>query len=82
MDKLKKIAINLSKKNVFIRNCLRKTMNILRKINYKIRTIGIKVDENTILFCSFNGGSYSCSPKAIYEYMSENECFKNYKFIL
>lgn len=81
MGKIRNIAISLSKKNVVIRNIIRGFNSLVRKINYKIGSIGIKVDEKTILFCCFNGKSYSCSPKAIYEYMINDDKFKDYKFI-
>ena len=81
MGKIRNIAISLSKKNVVIRNIIRGFNSFVRKINYKIGSIGIKVDEKTILFCCFNGKSYSCSPKAIYEYMINDDKFKDYKFI-
>jgi CDP-glycerol glycerophosphotransferase len=34
-----------------------------------------------IFFESFYGNSYSCSPKAIYEYVLNDERFKDYKFV-
>lgn len=81
MSKIRNIAINVSKKNVVLRKIIRSFNSFIRKINYKIGSIGIKVDEKTILFCCFNGKSYSCSPKAIYEYMINDDKFKDYKFI-
>lgn len=80
-EKLKKIATNLSKSNVLLRKIIRKTFKIYRFIVFKIRTIGIKVENKTIIFSTFNGKSYSCSPKAIYEYMLNEEKYKEYNFI-
>ena len=48
MGKIRNIAISLSKKNVVIRNIIRGFNSLVRKINYKIGSIGIKVDEKTI----------------------------------
>ena len=79
--KIRAIATKMSEKSVFFRNILRKTLNILRKIKYKINTLGVRVDDNIIIFCSFNGKSYSCSPKAIYEFMMKNKKYENFKFI-
>ena len=81
MSKIRNIAINVSKKNVALRKIIRSFNSFIKKINYKISSIGVKVDEKTLLFCCFNGKSYSCSPKAIYEYMTNNDEFKDYKFI-
>ena len=81
MGRIRNTAIKISKKSVFLRNIMRKTIGALRKIDYKITTFGNKVDEKVIMFCSFNGKSYSCSPKAIYEYMCGEEQYKEYKFV-
>lgn len=40
-----------------------------------------KVDKKLVLFESFQGRGYSCSPKAIYEYMSTAPEFSDYKFV-
>ncbi len=81
MKFIKKIVVSISEKSILLRNIFRKTINIIRYIQYKLNTAFIKVDEKTIIFCSFNGKSYSCSPKAIYLYMLNNEKYKDYKFI-
>lgn len=81
MENLKKIITKISKKNVFIRELARFTNYFLENIRFKLITRGIKVDDKTIIFCSFNGKSYSCSPKAIYEYMRDNSEYREYKFI-
>lgn len=81
MKFIKKIVLRISEKSILLRNIFRKTINIIRYIQYKLNTAFIKVDEKTIIFCSFNGKSYSCSPKAIYLYMLNNEKYKDYKFI-
>lgn len=73
--------IDFSKKHTFFRKCLRKVSCILKLIRFKIRGIGKKVDKNTVIFFAFKGKSYSCSPKAIYEYMQKEEKFKNYQYI-
>lgn len=71
-----------------------KIKNFLKnnKIAYKIyKSIGsllvnllklfVKPDDKLILFVSYGGIQYEDSPKYIYEYMKQNEKFKNYKFI-
>lgn len=39
----------------------------------------IPVDDKCIIFDSFMGRGYSCNPKAIYEYIRDNEEFSDYK---
>ena len=73
--------INISKKHIGFRAMLRKLLGVYRKLRFKIETLGIKVDDKTMIFSCYNGQSYTCSPKAIYEYMLTDEKFKDYKFI-
>lgn len=81
MKKLKKILMNIAKKNLMFRKLLRNLLYGYRYIRYKIRGVGIKVDDKTILFSTFNGKSYADSPKAIYLYLLSNEKYNDYKFI-
>ena len=53
MKKIRAVATRIAEKSVFFRNILRKTLNILRKIKYKLNTLGVKVDDNIIIFCVF-----------------------------
>lgn len=48
---------------------------------YKSMYLNVPIDENLILFESFLGKSYSCSPRAIYEAMKSNSEFDKYKFV-
>lgn len=41
--------------------------------------IFIPVDDQCVIFDSFMGRGYSCNPKAIYEYIRDNEEFSGYK---
>lgn len=38
-------------------------------------------DKKTVVFNSFNGKAYGCSPKAVYEYMLTQDEFKDWTFI-
>ena len=78
---IKNLVLAISEKSIVARKVIRSTFDLYRKIKYKIATVGIKIDEKTIMFCVFNGKSYTCSPKAIYEYMIKSEEYKEYKFI-
>lgn len=52
-----------------------------RFIYVKIQMAGIKIDDKTIIFSCFNGKTYTCSPKAIYEYMVNSDKYKDYNYI-
>ena len=78
---VKKIAVDYSKKNIIFRKLIRKILYLKRKINYLKYYYKYKIDDKIILFESYNGNNYSCSPKAIYEYMKNNEKYQNYKFV-
>lgn len=81
MQKLKIKLTNILKKNVLFRKLVRKLLYIKRYLSFKITTLGIKVDDKTILFFAFKGKSYACSPKAIYEYLLHNKIYEDYHFI-
>ena len=71
----------MAKKNLIFRKIFRNFLNIYRFIRYKIRGIGIKVHNKTVLFSAFDGKSYADSPKALYLNMQNNQKFKDYNFI-
>jgi len=52
-----------------------------RKFRYERNGRGIKMQEKAVFFLAFKGKSYSCSPKAIYEYMLNAPEYKDYKLI-
>ena len=81
MNKLKVLAMNVSKKNKIFRKIARKSMYVLKRTKYVLTGLNKKVDDKTIVFSCFNGKSYTCSPKAIYEYMLSDEKYKDYKYI-
>jgi CDP-glycerol glycerophosphotransferase len=78
---IRKYGTQLAKKNVLIRRIIRTLMNWYRIIKFKFHTRGIKVNPKVVIFNSFNGKSYSDTPKAVYEYMLAQERFKDYRFI-
>lgn len=79
--KIKTLLMNIAKKNLVFRKIIRRALYIIRYVRYKVRGFGQKVDDKLILFSTFNGKSYSDSPKAIYLYLLNNEKYKDYKFI-
>lgn len=81
MDKIKKIVVDISKKNVFLRKIIRKLVLIRRKIFYHKFYKKYEVDDKTILFEVFGGRNYSCSPKYIYEQLIKMKEFEDYHFV-
>ena len=81
MRLVKKIAEEIAKKNVFLRKTMRAVVGIGRRLRYFINTCTVKVDDRTVLFNAFNGKSYTCTPKAVYEYMLACEGFRDYRHI-
>lgn len=80
--KIKKIVVDISKKNVLFRKLVRKSLYIYRSLRYKFYfKIRYKLDEKVVLFETFGGRSYACSPKAIYEQMLSMKKYKDYKFV-
>ena len=78
---IKKYLVNLSKKSVCLRKTFRFVLYIKNKITYLYYFLFYKIDDKMIFFESFYGNSYSCSPKAIYEYVLNDGRFKDYKFV-
>ncbi|MBR3149374.1 MAG: CDP-glycerol glycerophosphotransferase family protein [Eubacterium sp.] len=80
-SKVKKIALDVAKKNALFRKAARDALNLKQKAAYEKRTKDIKTDPKVILFSTFDGRSYGDSPKAIYEYMLSDSRFDDYTFI-
>ena len=80
-QRIKAIAIELTKRNVVIRKIVRHLIYAKRYTVYFIAKITNKTDDRLICFKSFNGKSYACSPKAIYEYMLSQDKYKDFKFV-
>lgn len=80
-QKLKVILFDLAKKNNFLRYIFRNILYSTRYVIYLFSKIKNKVKKKTVMFISYLGRGYSCSPKAIYEYMLRNKKYKDYTFI-
>lgn len=63
-------------KNILKKLYLQKKAGSFDKISTKE-----KPDPKLVLFESFQGRSYSCSPRAIYEYMINSPEFKDYRYV-
>lgn len=75
------MSVKLSnfKKNLI--RILRKLVVFIRGFIYRCMFTFIPTNNHYIIFDSFMGRGYSCNPKAIYEYIRDNEDFSNYKKI-
>ncbi|MDO5557529.1 MAG: CDP-glycerol glycerophosphotransferase family protein [Clostridia bacterium] len=80
-NKIKTILISFIKKNYYILSLLRNIRFIFTRLIFTICYLGNKVDDNLIIFESYMGRQFSCSPKAIYEELVKNEEYNNYKFV-
>lgn len=79
--KLKKVARAIAKKCPALRKIMRRTVNSYRIKRYQLRTANIQTDDKVIVFIAFNGKSYTCTPKAVYEYMLSSGKYEDYRFI-
>lgn len=79
--KMKKMLVDISKRNILFRKMCRNINLVIKKIRYIWYKIKYKMDDETILFEAFGGRNYTCSPKAIYEKMLLMPQFKNFKFV-
>lgn len=78
---MKKIIINIIKKNQFLRSLFRKLIYLKKKRIYNKYCKKSKVDEKMIIFESFMGRTYSDNPKAIYEEMINDPRYDDFKFV-
>lgn len=80
-NRIKKIGLNIAKRCTVFRAVLRNALYLKRRTIYKTRAKHVKTDPKIILFSTFDGRSYSDSPKAIYEFMLSDARFDDYTFI-
>lgn len=81
ISRIKAPARYIAKKIPILRKAMRKAVYAYRRAVYLLHGAGTKVDEKKIIFESFNGKSYSCTPKAVYEYMLNAPEYSDYSFI-
>lgn len=73
--------LDVAKKDLRLRGIIRFLMGLYRLVRYKIETLFSSTNDKMILLCCFQGKGYTCSPKAIYEYMRKDERFSDYTFV-
>lgn len=81
MKIIKRLARSLAKRSVILRKIMRILVNQYRTICFCMRTRKIETDSKTVIFIAFNGKSYTCTPKAVYEYMLTSGKYEDYRFI-
>lgn len=64
-----------------LKSILRAIMLAYKRILYKIACLRTKVEDKTVFFESYQGRSFSCSPKAIFEEMRDSGEYTDYEFI-
>lgn len=79
--KAKDILIGYAKKNVFFRKMLRQARYMFGMLYYFIFYAFNNTDKSIVMFESYLGRSYSCSPKALYESMLKDKKYDNFKYI-
>ena len=63
-------------KKIAKKSYLKKRQKLYKKLSDSAVT-----DKKLVVFEAYQGRSYSCSPKAIYEYMSSSPDYSDYRFI-
>ena len=81
MKALKKIIMDIAKKNVILRRFMKWALKYYRKIKYLRYYMNYKVNDKIIVFESFMGRAYSDSQKAMYKEMLKDDFFKDYTFV-
>lgn len=72
---------SMAKKSTGLRILMRNTRNLMYRFRYIVRGLTVKIDERLVIFGAYNGKSYACSPKTVYECMLQDERFEDYQFI-
>ncbi len=75
--KLKAYSLNHS----WFRPIYLRTSYAFKRVGYVMSSITHMTDKKTVVFESFWGKSYTCSPKAIYEAMLKDERFQDFQYI-
>lgn len=78
---LKAKVIAVAKKNPWFREFCRGAVHIAGTAGYFFLKIFHPVDKKLVVFASFQGRSYACSPRRIYEVLRDGEQYRDYRFI-
>jgi len=78
---IKGFATELAKKSSMLRFLMREVRFAVSRAAFLPVRISSRPEKKLVLFESYNGQSYACSPRAIYEYMLTAEEFAGYRFV-
>lgn len=81
MEVLKKNIRNILRHFPGLRLIARKVYSSVKSANYKRIAKTIQIDPKLIMFEVFMGRQYSCNPKAIYEYITGDSRFDDYRLV-
>lgn len=81
MKRIKRIVKKVFNSNYLMRNLFNNIQDLRRKNYYKKVYRDIPVDDKLVLFESFLGKQYACSPKAIYEAMRRDPRYDEFQFV-
>lgn len=77
-----KIKLNrVAKENLLLRGVIRNSISVYKRVKYLMYSLKNKTQDKLVLFESFNGKSFSDSPKAIFLEMLEDIRYKDYTFV-
>lgn len=79
--KIKRIIKKFFQSSYFLKNVESKIQEWRKKRYYKKYCLPLPIDNHLILFESFLGKQYACSPKAIYEAMKKDSRYDDYRFV-
>lgn len=78
---IKAFLTETAKRNSALRYILREGRFALSRAAFLPVRLSASVDQRLVLFESYNGQSYACSPRAIYEHMLTDPDFDGWKFV-
>ena len=79
--KLTGVLLRFAGEHIALGNALRFAKNACLAARYRAGTLFCRTDKKMVVFCSFEGRSYSDSPRALFEYMVCSGKFTGYTFI-
>lgn len=78
---LKRGAEGAVKEMPALRAAARGALYVKNRLRYLTRGLFVRTNPHTVVFESYGGRGYACSPKAIYEYMLAAPAYKNFEFV-
>ena len=80
-QKVKKRLRTAANENEKLRPYIRSIINAYEVCQYRWETRHAVTDPKVVVFCSFQGQSYSDNPRALFEYMMRSGQFEGYTFV-